>query len=274
MNHSFNSEAKRRVYEYWNEQPCNLLLSDKEKFSKELFDELETQRYQIVPEILNFADFEKYKNKKVLEIGVGLGIDFKRWILAGAKSYGIDLTNEAINYTKKCLQIYGLSAEELKVADAESLPYADNFFDVVYSWSTIQHTPDFKLALGEIVRVTCPGGICKIMIYNRHSLNSVFQWFQHGLLKGKPFRKLADVIEISEHNIGTKTFTRSEIECLLQSFPVENIRIKTFLCHRDLLKHRNKILQCLTKILGLLLGNKAGFFMTIEFNKIGNLAHV
>ena len=40
--------------------------------------------------INNFAEFEKAKNKKFLEIGVGLGADHQKFVEAGAESYGID----------------------------------------------------------------------------------------------------------------------------------------------------------------------------------------
>ena len=91
-------------------------------------------RYQIEPEIFAFAQFTRYRGQRLLEVGIGAGTDFLQWVRAGAKAHGVDLSREAVDHVKHRLQVYGLSAEDVRVADAENLPYEDNTFDVVYSW--------------------------------------------------------------------------------------------------------------------------------------------
>ena len=61
------------IYNYWNSRPCNIKHSTKEIGTKEYFDEVENKKYFVEPHILTFADFAKWKNKKVLEIGCGIG---------------------------------------------------------------------------------------------------------------------------------------------------------------------------------------------------------
>lgn len=58
-----------KIYNYWNSSPCNIKHSTKEIGTKEYFDEVEHKKYFVEPHILTFADFAKWKNKKVLEIG-------------------------------------------------------------------------------------------------------------------------------------------------------------------------------------------------------------
>ena len=161
---------KNDVREFWDEKPCGTHTSDKERYTKEYFEEIENKRYSMQPEIFSFAQFSRFKDKKLLEVGVGAGSDFLQWVRAGTKAYGIVLTDEAVQHVKHRLSLYGLEAEQIITADSENLPFEDDTFDIVYSWGVIHHTPDTEKAMKEIIRVCKSGGKCKVMIYHRKSL--------------------------------------------------------------------------------------------------------
>ena len=61
-------DVMKNVYNFWNERPCNIRHSNKEVGTKEYFEEVTKRKYIVEPHILTFAEFEKYKNKKVLEV--------------------------------------------------------------------------------------------------------------------------------------------------------------------------------------------------------------
>ena len=63
------------VQNYWNARPCNIRHSTKTPGTKEYFDEVEQRKYRVEPHIPGFAEFEKWRGKKVLEIGCGIGTD-------------------------------------------------------------------------------------------------------------------------------------------------------------------------------------------------------
>lgn len=44
----------------------------------------------------------------------------------------------------------------------EAMTYADNFFDVVYCINALDHTPNAKVAVKEMIRVCRPGGLVYI----------------------------------------------------------------------------------------------------------------
>jgi ubiquinone/menaquinone biosynthesis C-methylase UbiE len=262
------AELKSQVRDYWNTQPCGTQFSESSKYSKEYFDEIEEHRYTVEPEIFSFAQFTRFHGQKILEVGTGAGTDFLQWVRAGAKAYGIDATSEGIQHLRQRLEVYDLEAEEVKVADCESLPYPDNSFDLVYSWGVIHHSPNTPQALREIIRVCRPGGICKVMVYHRHSLLSYFFWVKYALLKGKPWRSLSWCLFHHMESIGTKAYTRKEIRSMLSDAPVDNIRIEPMLSYYDRMGRFSKLFQSIAKVLAVMLGgNRVGWFLTIQFTK-------
>ena len=261
-------KLKSEVRDYWDSEACGTWFTDKAKYTKEYFEEIEKARYEVSPEILPFAQFENFKGKKLLEVGVGAGTDFLQWVRGGTKAYGIDLTQEAIDHVQHRLDIYGLEAEQLIVGDSENLPFEDNFFDVVYSWGVIHHTPNTERALNEIIRVLKPGGVAKIMIYHRHSLLVYLFWFKHALLKGKPWRSFSYVLWHYMESIGTKAYTIPELKKMLSQDNVEIIEIKPVLTYYDKMLRFNKFYQFVSNIFAKLLGgDKVGWFLTFQFRK-------
>jgi len=264
--------AKKRVFEFWNRLPCGTDFPGNEKFerySRAYFDALEASRYAREPGVFSFAQFTRYHGCKVLEVGVGTGTDFLQWVRAGADAHGIDLTPEAIEIAQRRLAIYGLHAADLRTGDCEALPYADDTFDLVYSWGVIHHTPNTERALVEIVRVCRPGGTCKLMLYHRHSLVAFFLWARRALLTGRPWRSVAWCISHFMESAGTKAFTRAEVRRMLRKLPVEGVRIHTMLTVYDLLYDRPWPLRTAAKTLaGALGGDRLGWFMIVEFMKL------
>jgi len=63
------------VRNYWDRRPCNIRHSPKRVGTREYFDEVETRKYFVEPHIPRFAQFERWRGKKVLEIGCGIGTD-------------------------------------------------------------------------------------------------------------------------------------------------------------------------------------------------------
>ncbi len=263
-----NEQLKEQVRAYWNKASCGTEYVVKKKYSLDYFQDIEQRRYTIEPEIFSFAQFPRFHGKKVLEVGIGAGTDFLQWVRSGALAYGIDLTEEAVYNTQKRLSLYGLSAQEVKVADAEQLPYEDNFFDLAYSWGVIHHSPDMEKCLNEMIRVTKPGGAIKLMLYNKNSLFAFYRYLLCGLLKGKPFAKWDDILFQYQESPGTKAYTSEEIKKIVAQYPVKLQLMKASATNHDLLYYKSRLVRAFAHWTAFLCGwHKVGWFMTIELEK-------
>jgi ubiquinone/menaquinone biosynthesis C-methylase UbiE len=229
-------QFKQEVRNYWNQQSCDTQVAVAEKFSKEYFEQIENYRYFDQYFIHSFAQFSRYHGKRVLEVGFGAGTDFIQWLRSGAIASGIDLTQEALQNLTNRIKVYNLpQPEKIQVADAENLPFPDNYFDLGYSFGVLHMTADTPKAVRELIRVIRPGGEFKIMIYNRHSVYVFNQWLKHCALKGKPWKSLAYAMWNHIESRGCKGYTRSELVRWFSELPLEDVHIHTDLTSADYL---------------------------------------
>jgi ubiquinone/menaquinone biosynthesis C-methylase UbiE len=226
-------ENKQRIGAFWNEQSCGEVYatgsSDQEYYSTH-----SAARYALEPYLVEFARFTDGRNKDVLEVGVGMGADHCEWARSKPRSLsGIDLTQRSIDHTRRRLAAAGLRSD-VRVADAEQLPFEDESFDIAYSWGVIHHTPTPALAVNEIHRVLRPNGIARIMIYHKYSLTGYVLWMRYALLAGRPTRSLSDVYANHLESPGTKAYSVDEARAMFARF--SSVKIGTQLCFGDLLQ--------------------------------------
>jgi ubiquinone/menaquinone biosynthesis C-methylase UbiE len=229
---------KEAVRSYWNAAPCGTSdVADAEEASK--FRALERIRYEREPFIPRFARFEEARGKRLLEVGVGAGTDHLRFARAGAVCTGVDLSEVSLETTRRHLLAEGLESD-LRVADAENLPFADGSFDRAYSWGVIHHTPDTPRAASEILRVLRPGGRFCVMVYNRHSLVAGQAWLVYAALRGRPMRSLADVLAHHMESPGTKGYTAAEARALFEG--AQAVSVETVVTPYDMRIGRRRFL--------------------------------
>ncbi|HLF59410.1 MAG TPA: methyltransferase domain-containing protein [Alphaproteobacteria bacterium] len=115
---------------------------------------------------LPFWEFEKFRGKRVLDDGCGPGWFTVQYAAAGALVEALDLAPRAVQITRDHLAYRGLSAD-VRVANAEELPFPDKSFDLVFSSGVLHHTPNTFKAFTECRRVLKPGGRAKITLYRK-----------------------------------------------------------------------------------------------------------
>ena len=220
-------EQKKEVRQFWDAEPCgSRYLEQRQDFAAHA-----RMRYALEPYIHEFADFKSARGLKVLEIGVGMGADYIEWLKAGALATGVDLSEGSLERARLRCELAGYKAD-LRVADAENLPFPSNSFDVVYSYGVMHHSPDTARCLREAWRVLKPGGEARIMLYHHPSMTGLLLWLRYGVWRGKSLRQsVYDNLE----SPGTKTYTREEAVALMQGF--RDVRARLVFSPGDLLVH-------------------------------------
>ncbi len=219
--------TRNAVYEFWQAESCGSRYGVAEPGTREYFDEIEAARYRLEPFIREFAEFERWRGRRVLELGVGAGTDFVNFVRAGAIATGIDLTPASIEMTRARLELEGLHAD-LHVADGEALPLPDAGFELVYSWGVIHHADNPEQVLREIRRVQAPAGETRVMLYGRRSWFALGLWINHALAAGHPNRSLRDVVATHLESPGTKCYTRPQIEAMFRAAGFAEVTVSGF----------------------------------------------
>ncbi len=226
-----STELKQAVHDHWAQETCGTRGLDREDRTA-FFRTLEEDRYRLEPYIHGFAQFDRGAGRDVLEVGVGAGTDHVQWARAGARLSGIDLTQEGVDLATERLQLEGLESD-LRVADAENLPFPDASFDIVYSYGVLHHSPNTPRCISEVRRVLRPGGTALIMVYNLHSWAAFNLWVLHCAGRGRPFRSPRQAIFDHMESPGTKAYTRREVLDLMSGF--EDVSVESALQGGDLL---------------------------------------
>ena len=155
------------VRNYWNKRPCNIRHSSKEIGTIEYFNEVEKKKYFVEPHISLFANFPQWQNKKVLEIGCGIGTDAVNFIRNGADYFGLELSKESADIAKKRLEVLNLKGN-IQVVNAESFDLKSEF-DLIYSFGVIHHSPNPRNIIKCAHKHLKAGGEIRVMLYAKKS---------------------------------------------------------------------------------------------------------
>ncbi len=258
------SGSKEDVRDFWNADPCgSRYLGDRSDFEAHA-----RSRYQLEPYIHEFAGFAQSSGQRVLEVGVGMGADYLEWLKAGAHATGVDLSSASLEQAKRRCEMAGYAAD-LRVSDAEHLPFPDETFDIVYSYGVMHHSPDTPQCIRQAWRVLKPGGTLRIMIYHHPSLTGFMLWLRYGFLRGKSLRQ-----SVHDHleSPGTKSYTQKEARAMLQGF--EQVELRQEFSPGDLLLNEPSarfrgwayrvIWRLYPRFLVRMFGAKLGLFLLIS----------
>lgn len=160
----------QQVHGFWNTEACDTGVVENASNDVDFYEKFREQRYRTQWHIPLLVPFSEAKNKDVLEIGIGNGADGVMFALNGGNYTGVDLTEAALEATRKHFEVLGLKGKFQK-ENAEQLSFPAETFDIVYSHGVLHHTPNIERAIDEVWRVLRPGGRAIIMLYHKTSFN-------------------------------------------------------------------------------------------------------
>ncbi|MBU7038888.1 MAG: class I SAM-dependent methyltransferase [Theionarchaea archaeon] len=155
------------------------------------------------------------KRLEGVEISLEIGFGDGRWIKLlesqGIRAFGIDIMeNAALKLGKE-----GFSPV---IADARSLPFKDDTFDLTFSFGVVEHFEGTEVAVAEHMRVTRPGGKIIITVPHIFSPYTIYWMLMHvkrGTFSDRPA------------SFGKRYSTR-EFRNILERFDVTDIRVEPF----------------------------------------------
>lgn len=247
---AFSHVAITAVREYWNARPCNIRHSTKTVGSEEYFHEVEYRKYRVEPHIPEFAQFELWQDKKVLEIGCGIGTDTINFARHGAEVTAADLSEKSLEIAERRAEVFDLGGRiQFVHANAESLDEAippAQSFDLVYSFGVLHHTPHPDEALEQIRRQIKPGGVLKVMVYHRWSWKAL--WIVLTLGQGRFWKADELIARYSEAQTGcpvTYSYSRRSGRAWLAShgFEVTEVSVDHIFPYEigEYIQHRYKV---------------------------------
>lgn len=104
--------------------------------------------------------------QRALEVGCGTGLLMQRLRTDFEVLEGVDISEGMLEHAAA----RGLSVQQ---ATAESLPFDDESFDLVYSFKVLAHVQQIDAAVSEAHRVLVPGGHAVLEFYNPWSLRAL-----------------------------------------------------------------------------------------------------
>jgi 2-polyprenyl-3-methyl-5-hydroxy-6-metoxy-1,4-benzoquinol methylase len=215
-----------RVRDFWNQRPCNIRHSSQPVGTREYFDEVEARKYFVEPHIPGFAQFERWRGKRVLEIGCGIGTDAVNFARAGADYTAVELSERSLELCQRRFDVFGVkgkfhggNAEEL----TSFLP-ADKY-DLIYSFGVIHHSPHPEQILEEVRKLSHPDTEVRIMLYSKFSWKVLWILLTYG--RGA-FWKLNELIakysEAQEGSPVSYCYTFAEARKLFHRFKILELR--------------------------------------------------
>jgi SAM-dependent methyltransferase len=161
-------DANASVRAYWNAHIHDLEVSRHAPGSPEFFADLDAYHFEKLHHLLRLIDFDAWRDRDVLDLGCGAGVEVVRFARGGARVTGVDIAERAIALTCQNLAQQKLQAR-LETADGEALPFPDASFDFVFAHGVMQYTSNDDRLVSEVHRVLRPRGLAMFQAYNRLS---------------------------------------------------------------------------------------------------------
>ena len=178
--------------------------------------------------------------KRVLDVGFGYGEVLNRVLQNGGNAYGIEIAEDAYNSVRRAMP-----QAVVRIAPAESIPFDNNFFDIVLCSGSLEHFVDLDVGLAEIKRVLRTEGALIVVVPNKNWLGQLYlykllnKWFgrDQPIERELSLKKWLTIIERNGFSIRCWQPWNIDINLpLAHSISLKSEHIRAALCYHFVIK--------------------------------------
>lgn len=174
-------------------------IDDKASMVKSVFDSVAGE-YDVMNDLMSLGIhrlWKRYtahianiqKNARILDVASGsgdLGILFHRYLDASGELYLTDINPSMLSRARTRLTDLGLCTNvHYAIADAETLPFPENYFDLLSIGFGLRNVTNKENALRSMYRVLKPGGRLMVLEFSKPTLpglQPIYDWYSFKLL--------------------------------------------------------------------------------------------
>ena len=169
-------KLKKDIIDYWDKQPCMSNRSNNKIKSIDFYKDIDSLRKIVIDPwnyVSDFLSIERFKNKKILEIGCGIGIDAEEFAKITPGYTAIDISSSSVEYAKARFTNQNLTGN-FCVGDASDSGIFENFSkqDLVYSSGVIHHWPEPGKIIDNVYNIMHNDSEFIFNVYAKHSWKS------------------------------------------------------------------------------------------------------
>ena len=219
--------SNRQARSTWERKAVGSQRASAEAGTAEYYAQIRDYRYgyetPFIPEFFGFPMLEG--GKRVLEIGVGNGIDAVEMMRHGARYTGIDVTRNHLELTRRYIELERAAGRELDVeaiveGDLLETELAGNY-DVVYSFGVLHHIAHEEAMLARIHELLAEDGELRIAVYARASFFNLWMlltWMLRNRMRQPLLNWQSHLAEGSELDepVVVKIRNRKQVQALLE----------------------------------------------------------
>jgi ubiquinone/menaquinone biosynthesis C-methylase UbiE len=146
---------------YYDKEKIIRKLNDQ---SKDFFDVLARIKMDLVKESIN-------NNSIILDLCCATGLHLIALSPSIKEGFGLDFSKRYINEAEKYKNTF--DNIHFLYGDAKNQPFENDFFDLIYCFSSLYHIPDQHLVVSEISRILKKKGLAILDFGILHSLNTL-----------------------------------------------------------------------------------------------------
>lgn len=126
---------------------------------------------------------------RVLDVGCGTGLLAE---YLGPDIEGIDISSGMLRLAARRMNV--------READATDIPFPNDHFDWIFSFTVLQNISDYHAALSEVGRVLHPRGRCLLTYLNKPMFDEIGESIEHSFRVEQRHVHGEDVIFLCSHN--------------------------------------------------------------------------